>query len=107
MSKPRMFKVVLVTASETDGPKIAEALVKKNVAACVNIIPVRSIYKWKDKVEDDKESLLIIKTKDTKIDQLKKSIKELHSYEVPECIILSIEDGLPEYLNWIDDTLSK
>lgn len=101
-----MYKVVLVTTAEADGPKIAEALVKKSVAACVNIMPIRSIYKWKGKIEADKENLLIIKTKDEKIEQLKKIIKQIHPYEVPECIILSIEDGLPDYLNWIDGTLS-
>ena len=101
-----MFKVVFVTTAEADGPKIAEALVKKNVAACVNIMPIRSIYRWKGKIEDDKENLLIIKTKDKKMEQLKKTIKEIHPYEVPECIVLSIEDGLPDYLNWIDETLS-
>ncbi|NVM53737.1 MAG: divalent-cation tolerance protein CutA [Candidatus Helarchaeota archaeon] len=102
-----MHKVVLVTASEEDGPKIAETLVKNRLAACVNIMPIRSIYKWKEKIEDDKESLLIIKTKSTKIDQLKKSLREIHPYEIPECIVLSIENGLPDYLNWIDETLSE
>ncbi|MFX1298640.1 MAG: divalent-cation tolerance protein CutA [Promethearchaeota archaeon] len=98
--------MVFVTTSEKDGARIAEELIKQKVAACVNIIPVRSIYNWKGKIEDDKENLLIIKTRDVKIEQLKKVIKEIHSYEIPECIILSIENGLPEYLNWINETTS-
>jgi periplasmic divalent cation tolerance protein len=102
-----MYKVAFVTASEQEAPKIAQTLVERKLAACVNLIPIRSIYNWKGKIEDDKENLLIIKTKKDKIDQLKKSIKELHSYEVPELIIFSIEDGLPDYLNWIDMEISR
>jgi periplasmic divalent cation tolerance protein len=102
-----MYKVAFVTASEQEAPKIAQTLVERKLAACVNLIPIRSIYNWKGKIEDDKENLLIIKTKKDKIDQLKKSIKELHSYEVPELIVFSIEDGLPDYLNWIDMEISK
>jgi len=102
-----MYKVVFITASEQDAPKIAQALVERKLAACVNLVPVRSIYKWKGKIEDDKENLLVIKTKKSKIDPLKKILKELHSYEVPELIVLPIEDGLPDYLNWIDKEISE
>lgn len=101
-----MYKLVLVTAPERVSAKIAEELVKKKVAACVNILPIRSIYSWKGKIEDDKENLLIIKTKKPRIEQLKEIIKEIHPYEVPECIVLPIEDGLPDYLKWIDETTS-
>ena len=102
-----MYKLALVTAPEDDGAKIAEKLVEKQLAACVNILPVRSIYSWKGKVEDDRENLLIIKTINSKIEDLKKTIKEIHSYEVPECIIISIENGLPDYLKWIAETVSR
>ena len=102
-----MYKVVLVTASEKDGAKIAAELVKRKLAACVNLMPIRSIYSWKGKIEDDQENLLIIKTKDSRIEQLKTTIKEIHPYEVPECIILPIEDGLPDYLKWIEETVSE
>ena len=101
-----MYKVVFVTASESEGPKIATILVERKLAACVNLISVQSIYEWKGKIENDKESLLIIKTKENKIELLKKTIKEIHPYEVPECIVLPIEDGLPDYLNWINSTIS-
>ena len=102
-----MYNVVFVTTPESDGKKIAEILVKQKLAACVNIIPVRSIFSWKGKIEDDKENLLIIKTKDTMIEKLKKTITEIHPYDVPECIVLSIKDGLPDYLKWIEDTVSE
>jgi periplasmic divalent cation tolerance protein len=99
-----MYKIVFVTAPERASAKIAEELVKKKVAACVNILPIRSIFSWKGKIEDDRENLLIIKTKKPRIEQLKEIIKQIHPYEVPECIILPIEDGLPDYLRWIDET---
>ncbi len=102
----KMYKLVFVTASEEDGQKIARVLVEKKLAACVNITPIRSIYRWKGKIEEDKEQLLIIKTKHSRIEELKKVVKEIHSYEVPECIVISIEDGLIDYLNWIDETIS-
>jgi periplasmic divalent cation tolerance protein len=101
-----MYKVAFVTASEKDSGRIAKILVEQKLAACINIISVESIYRWNEKIEDERENLLIIKTTESKIDQLKKTIKEIHSYEVPECIILPIEDGLPDYLNWINDSTS-
>lgn len=102
-----MYKIVLITSSENEGYKIAEILVKERLVACVNIIPIQSIYSWKDKIESDKENLLIIKTKSSLIEKLKKKIKEIHSYENPELIVLSIEDGLPAYLNWIDKSVES
>ncbi|MHA1325624.1 MAG: divalent-cation tolerance protein CutA, partial [Candidatus Helarchaeota archaeon] len=93
--------------SEKDSDAIARILVKEKLAACVNLIPIRSIYFWKGKIEEDKEYLLIIKTKTSVIDKLKKKLKEIHSYEVPELIVLPIEDGLPAYLNWLNETISE
>jgi periplasmic divalent cation tolerance protein len=107
LERKKMYKIVLVTTAEDDSAKIAEKLVEKQLAACVNILPVRSIYSWKGKVEDDRENLLIIKTINSKIEELKKTIKEIHSYEVPECIVVSIENGLPDYLKWIAETVSR
>jgi periplasmic divalent cation tolerance protein len=101
-----MYKVVFVTASENDSGRIAKTLVEKKLAACINIISVQSIYRWNEKIEDEREDLLIIKTIESKIDQLKRTIKEIHPYEVPECIILPIEDGLSDYLNWINESTS-
>jgi periplasmic divalent cation tolerance protein len=102
-----MYKVVFVTAPEKDSTKIAKTLVEKKLAACINIVSVQSIYRWKEKVEDERENLLIIKTKLSRVEQLKKTIKEIHPYEVPECIILPIEDGLAPYLNWIEESTSN
>ena len=97
--------VVLVTCgSEEEALKIAHALVEDHLAACVNLVsPIRSIYRWKGKVLDEKEWLLIIKTQAKRFDRLKIKVKSLHSYAVPEIISLPIIDGSSSYLNWIKE----
>lgn len=96
-------KIVLTTTgSPEEARKIAEELLGRELAACVNIVPgITLIYKWQGKVQRDQEYLLIIKTTGAAFPRVRDAIKELHSYEVPECIALNIEDGLPEYLNWL------
>ncbi len=100
------YIVCLVTIDDpSKAINIARTLVEKKLAACVNIIPeIQSIYSWKGKVCDEKERLLIIKTRLNMFDKLQTTIKELHPYEVPEIIAMNIEHGLPEYLQWIDDS---
>jgi len=84
---------------------IAEMLVNEELAACVNIMPdVQSIFRWQGKIDSANENILIIKTKDNLYNELEKRIKELHSYELPEIISVSIEKGLPEYLDWISES---
>jgi periplasmic divalent cation tolerance protein len=97
--------VVFMTASgEVEAAEIARAVVGEGLAACCNIVPgVRSIYTWKGKLSDEAEALCIFKTKKTLFDRLKKRIKELHGYEVPEVVAVDIADGLEEYLDWVDE----
>jgi periplasmic divalent cation tolerance protein len=101
-------RIVLTTAgSEQDAEKIARHLVEQRLAACVNILPnVTSVYRWKDKVEEAREWLLIIKTTAGVFAQVRQAISDLHSYELPECICLTIEDGSPNYLQWIAESVS-
>jgi periplasmic divalent cation tolerance protein len=96
-------RVVLTTAgSHEEAQKIARELVDRRLAACVNVIPqIESVYRWEGKVETATEWLLIIKTQAGAFEKLRDTIKELHSYDVPECIMLGIADGSAEYLNWI------
>jgi periplasmic divalent cation tolerance protein len=97
--------VVFMTAgSEDEAATIANAVVEEGLAACSNIVGgVRSIYTWKGRLSDEGEVLCIFKTRKKLFERLKKRIRELHSYEVPEVIAVDIADGLEEYLNWIDD----
>ena len=99
--------IVLTTASsEPEAKKIARALVKRKLAACVNIAPkIQSVYRWQGKVEEAEEVLLIIKTTRPKQEEVSAAIRELHSYELPECVVLAIESGSKEYLGWIDASL--
>ncbi len=99
--------VLTTTSSPGEARKLANALVEKRLAACVNILPkIASIYRWKDKVEESQEFLLLIKTTDSSVEKVREAIQELHSYELPECIVLPIEGGSEAYLKWIDDSVS-
>lgn len=95
--------IVLTTAgSREEAERIAQALVDRRLAACVNIsAPMRSVYRWKGAVESAEEFVLLIKTAAASFDRVRDAIKELHSYELPECIALPIEGGSAEYLAWI------
>jgi periplasmic divalent cation tolerance protein len=102
-------RIVLSTAgSEGEARKIAHHLVDHQLAACVNIVPgIESIYRWKGKVESNRESLLVIKTTADRFAAVRDAISELHSYDLPECIAVSIDDGSSEYLNWLADSLGE
>jgi periplasmic divalent cation tolerance protein len=99
--------LVLTTAgSKEEARKLARGLVERLLAACVNIIPrVDSIYRWEGEVEEAQEWLLVIKTTSGAFERVRDAIKELHSYELPECIWVSIENGNAEYLAWIGDSV--
>ena len=95
--------VFITVSSEKEGEKIAGALVKERLAACVNLIGgMRSTFRWKGQISSEQEVLLIAKTKDKLFEQLKKRVTELHSYEVPEILALPILAGFEKYLNWIE-----
>lgn len=100
-------RIVLSTAgSEDEARRIANYLVENRLAACVNIISqVNSIYRWQDKVETAWEWLLVVKTTQGKSGNVCEAIRGLHSYEVPECIVLAITDGSSSYLQWISDSV--
>jgi periplasmic divalent cation tolerance protein len=98
--------VLSTTGSEEEARKIARHLVEHQLAACVNLVPqIESIYRWQGKVESSKEWLLLIKTTAEKFPAVRDAIRELHSYELPECIAISIEDGSPDYLEWMASSL--
>ena len=99
-------RIVLSTAaSEEEARKIARHLIERHLAACVNIVPnIESIYRWQGKVESSREWLLLIKTSAERFAPVRDAIRELHSYDLPECIVLAIEDGSVGYLQWITES---
>lgn len=96
-------KIVLTTVGALEkAEEIAHALVERRLAACVNIIgPIRSIYRWKGAIERDQEYLLLIKTTAERATELASTFAELHAYELPENVELSIEGGGVAYLDWL------
>lgn len=100
------MRVIFVTAgSEEQAVAIARALVGERLAACVNVVgPVRSIYRWGDSVEDEREYLLIIKTRALLYMKVETRVRELHTYEVPEVLALNADRGSPPYIQWMLDS---
>lgn len=101
--------VIFITAgSKEEADKISRGLVESKLAFCVSTLPkVQSTYYWEDKIHVDEEFLLIVKTRQDQYGALETWVKNNHSYEVPEIIALPIEQGLPAYLNGIDDWVAK
>jgi len=100
--------VVLATARDArEAGRIARALVGERLAACVNFtaVPVRSIYRWKGKVETAREILLLIKTTRRAFPAVARRIRALHSYEVPEIVALAIAAGSRDYLAWLESSV--
>jgi periplasmic divalent cation tolerance protein len=104
---PQNVLIVLCTASnEKEAMAIAQALVEREEAACVNLVPmIRSVYRWKGKVWNETEQLLIIKTTAPAFEDVKRTVKELHSYELPEILALPVSDGEPNALAWIGSSV--
>ncbi|MBI4455770.1 MAG: divalent-cation tolerance protein CutA [Acidobacteria bacterium] len=101
------FSVVLTTvSSEEEARRLARSLVQSRLAACVNIISnVTSIYNWKDQMQEDREFLLLIKTRSSLVTAMKAHFVGRHPYEVPEFIAIDIGEGSDAYLGWMGDWL--
>ncbi len=98
--------VFSTAASEAEAEAIARRLVEERLAACVNVVTgVRSFYRWKGKIENSPEWLLVIKSSRGRFDALRAALEKLHSYEVPEAIALPVVEGAPNYLNWMEGEL--
>ena len=105
MSRVNDCIVVFITTSSTDEANlIASELISKKAAACVNVIPINSIFSWKGKVEKAKEILLTVKTRNKLFKKLEFIVRKCHSYEVPEIIALPIVAGSRDYLDWIRES---
>ena len=97
------YSIIITTAAGKDAAKkIANLLVEKRLAACVQMFPIESVYSWQEKICEDDEVTLFIKSKTALFDEISAAIKANHEYEVPEIIQIPIINGLPDYLRWID-----
>ena len=99
------FVIVLSTfPADHDAVSFATTLVDERLVACVNILPpMQSIYRWEGKVEQASEHQLVMKTTAARVEALKARLAELHPYDVPEVLVLTVSDGADTYLRWIYD----
>ncbi len=101
-----MFSIVYITAGNPEEAKrIGRKLVEERLAACANIFPITSVYRWKENIEEAEEFGIIVKTKTARVEEIEKRVRELHSYEVPCVISFRMDEGSEDYLNWIDDSV--
>lgn len=104
----RAIVVVTTVGTEEQAYEIAREIVARRQAACVNIVPgIRSIYRWKGKICKDGELLLIIKTLEGEFEAVSSTIRELHSYELPEILAFDVGRGEPRFLEWIAASVDK
>lgn len=97
-----MFGIVILTCPSEFVEPITTTLLKKRLAAAINIIPtIQSWYWWENTVRSKEESLLLVKTHTTQFAKLEQTVKELHPYQVPSIVMLPIISGTDDYLNWI------
>ncbi|KXH73338.1 MAG: hypothetical protein AM326_10720 [Candidatus Thorarchaeota archaeon SMTZ-45] len=102
------YVVVMTTCPMEISDELARILVESRACACVNIIPkITSVYHWKDEIVVDDESLLIMKTETKQSEHLWNVLKDNHPYEVPEFVVLPIEWGSQDYLDWISKSVQK
>ncbi len=102
MSEPSVILVFCTASTEKESLQIAQTLVEREEAACVNVVPmIRSVYRWKGKIASETEQMLLIKTTQALLEDVKKTVKELHSYELPEIVSVSVDDGDKNALAWI------
>jgi periplasmic divalent cation tolerance protein len=98
--------IIFVTSPHDQSEAIGRRLVEEGLAACVNIVPgIKSIYKWQGELQSDTEELLIIKSHERLWESLEKRVKELHSYDVPEILSISLQSGFQPYLDWMKSNL--
>ena len=100
--------LVLSTVPDDDSAeRVARALVDEKLAACVNLFsPMTSIYRWKGAVESGTERQVVIKTSRALVDAVHRRLKELHPYELPEFVVVAVDDGSKEYLRWVAESIT-
>jgi periplasmic divalent cation tolerance protein len=106
---PQNYQIIFCTCpDQQSATKLAHLLVNQNLAACVNLLPgLTSVYRWQDKIETADEHLLLIKTRADFYPRIAELIKSHHPYELPEIIAVTVDNGAPDYLQWIDQCLTS
>ena len=100
--------MLTTVAAEADAAALARTLVDERLAACVNILAsMTSVYRWKCQVEQDREQQIVIKTTSERLAALEARVRQLHSYELPEFLVLSAEGGSAAYLAWVEDAVRR
>ena len=90
-----------------EAKNIGRVLVEERLAACVNIFPITSIYRWKNNIEEAGEFVMLVKTITGKVEDIEKRVKQLHSYEVPCIISFKMDSGSEDYLKWIEECVTS
>ena len=104
---PNAIVVITTVASADEAVVLIRALLDRRLVACGNILPgVRSLYRWEGKVADEREVIVLLKTRASRVEALEMAFGELHPYKVPELLALPVSAGLHKYLEWIDDETS-
>ena len=100
--------VVLTTvANDDEAVKLVRTLLDRRLIACGTLLPgARSLYRWQGKVADEKETVILLKTRSARVEALQEAFKELHPYKVPEMLALSVDTGLGKYIDWINEETS-
>ena len=102
-----MSLVVMVTVPPAGAAELARSLVEQRLAGCVNLLPgVQTVYRWGSEVAEEPETLLLIKTSGERYPELERFIKERHPYEVPEIVALPVDRASPDFLRWLNGTLT-
>ena len=108
VQKTKAVLVLTTIGADADGPALARTLVEEQLAACVNVLPVMtSVYRWKGDVERDREQQLVIKTAADRLDALEARLRQLHTYELPEFLVIAADGGSAAYLAWVDESLRR
>jgi periplasmic divalent cation tolerance protein len=101
-------QVVTTAATKQDAERIAHALVERRLAACAQVIgPIQSVYRWRGAIETAEEWQCWIKSRRELCTEIQRAIRELHSYEVPEILVLPVLDGDADYLAWLDEQVGR
>ena len=105
--KNKVIQVQTAVNSEEEAKSLANALIRENLAACVQYFPISSIYRWKGQIEEAKEYLVLIKSLTNKQEEIFSFIKREHSYELPEIVVTALDDVSKDYCTWIEEETKK